>query len=146
VPRALTPDADFAERFERQFLPVDRLLMRAAGRAFEQAISKQGAGREWGLRVYWDGHEVQIDESYEDAELRGVLTGWQGPQLTGFTGLSAGLLTPDEALEVQLDFVRLVTRLKALFGANRDARRGQPFAVHAVLVAVSAEELGMLRP
>jgi predicted transcriptional regulator len=146
VPRALTPDADFAERFERQFLPVDRLLMRAVGRAFEQAISEQGAERAWGLRVYWDGHEMQIDESYEDAELRGVLTGWQGPQLLGFTGLSAGRLTPEEALDVQLEFVQLVTRLKTLFEANSRAGRGQPFAVRTVLAPVTAQELDALRP
>ena len=146
VPRALTPDADFGERYERQFLPVDRLLYAALGRTFEQGINEQGTGRQWGLRLFWDGHHVQIDESYADAELRGVLTGWQGPDITAFTGLACGPLLQSEAEAVQLEFVKLVMRLSPLFEANRLAGQGQPFAVRTVLAPISASELQTLKP
>ena len=146
VPRALTPDADFGEHFERQFLTVDRLLYRALGRTFEQAIAEQGLGREWGLRLFWDGTTVQIDESYEDAELRGLLTGWQGPEVTALNGLAAGLLLPAEAEAVQIELIHLMMRLDTLFKANRLAGRGQPFAVRTVLAALTDDELRTLRP
>ena len=145
VPRSLTPDADFAERLERQFVPLSRVLARASGRAFERAILEQGQGREWGLRLYWDGEAVQIDESYEDAELRGILSGWQGPNVLIFGGLSAGPLLPAEASEVQDEFIRLLTRLAGLFEANRAAGKGQPFAVWGVLTPVTGEEFVALK-
>ncbi len=141
VPRALAPDADYAERLERQYVPLSRTLARASGREFERAIAEQGHGREWGLRLYWDGEAVQIDESYEDAELRGILTGWQGPNVLIFGGLSAGPLLLAEASEVQAEFIRLLTRLSGLFEANRAAGRGQPFAVWGVLTPVNEAEL-----
>lgn len=146
VPRALTPDADFGERYARQFLPIDRLLYTALGRAFEQAIHEQGADREWGLRVFWDGAQVQIDESYADAELRSVLTGWQGPDITAFSGVAAGPLLPDEADAVQLEFVRLMTRLNTLFEANRVAGRGQPFAVRTMLSPIGVDDIQAIKP
>ncbi|MFC4452556.1 hypothetical protein [Deinococcus sonorensis] len=146
VPRALTPDADFGEHFERQFLPLDRLLAHALGREFERALAEQAAGREWGLRLYWDGQRAQTDEGYADAELRDVLTGWQGPDLNAFTGLAAGLLTPEQAHTIMADFVRLMQQVHDWTRDNRSSGHGQTFAVRAVLAPITAEELRAVRP
>ena len=146
VPRALTPDADFSERFEKQFLSTNLRLAHALGRAFERAVAEQGQGREWGLRVFWDGQGVQMDESYADAELRGVLTGWQGPRVNAINGLSAGPLTQQEAEDVLVEMIGLLTRLSAMFDANKAAGQGEPFAVRAMLAPLSTDDLEALRP
>ncbi len=145
VPRALTPDADFSEHFERQFLPIDQRLARAGGREFERAIAEQGRGREWGLRLYWDGQETQMDESYADAELRGVLTGWQGPRLNAFSGLTAGLLTQEEATDMLREMIELFHRLREKFDANKAAGRGEPFAIRSVLTPLDEDDLNALK-
>lgn len=146
VPREHTPDADFAERFERQFGPVDRLLARALGRSFEDAVHEHAHGRRWGLRVFRDGQDLQIDESYDTAELRGVLTGWQGPPVDAFTGLSAGPLTPEQVRQVQSELVTLALRLKGMFDENAASGQGAPHAVRLTLAPLRPDDLNDLRP
>ena len=122
-------------------------MCRSAGRwPARLAVSSSGPSRSRATGANGDCGctgtvSVQIDESYEDAELRGILTGWQGPNVLIFGGLSAGPLLLAEASEVQAEFIRLLTRLSGLFEANRAAGRGQPFAVWGVLTPVNEAEL-----
>lgn len=81
----------------------------------------------WGLRVYFDGERAQVDEAYEDAELRAPLTGWQGPVGTFLAGSPVYRLTPAQAKDAQITLIRLLGRWSAWSEENTSAGRGDRF-------------------
>jgi predicted transcriptional regulator len=140
VPQSLHPDADGAEQFQREFAPIEAVLNAAVGREFERAINEDG-NREWGTRIFIGEEGLDIDQCYFDAELRGILTGWQGPASHAFTGVGIALLTDAEASEIQGQFVRLVTRLKELGDANKAQGKGRRWAVRTLLTPLGEDDL-----
>lgn len=142
VPQSAHPSADGAEFFQRQFGPIDQVLNAAVGRDLEQALEQER--REWGTRLFLTTDSLQTDQCFYDAELRSVLTGWQGPKTSAFNAVAVAHLTPAEAEEMQRELIRVLLKLKLLSEANVQRGWGQPVAVRLLQVHLNERELAAL--
>lgn len=143
VPQSAHPSADQAEQLGQMLGPIDQLIGGALGREFDRALRESGGGgagkREWGTRLFATPEGAETDQCFYDAELRGVLSGWQGPETLALTGGAVARLTDQEALAIQHEFVQLIFRLQALGKANQVHRRGRPFALRLVQTPISED-------
>ncbi|GGO29742.1 hypothetical protein GCM10008949_23660 [Deinococcus humi] len=131
-----------ASRLEERFTErQDARFREAFVRAFERALEEQSPDREWGLRVYFDGERAQVDEGYADAELRGAITGWQGPTGPFLMGSPEYRLTPEQTREAQVTLIRLMGQLQSYHQENKRVGRGAPVLVR-VGVAPLDEDVG----
>lgn len=144
VPQSLHASADQAEQLGQTFGPIDQLIGGALGREFERALRESDQGRsgrrEWGTRLFATLEGAETDQCFYDAELRGVLSGWQGPETLAFTGAAVARLTDQEALAIQHEFVQLIFRLQALGKANQAHNQGRAFALRLVQTPISEDE------
>lgn len=145
VPFGATRAPGPADLDERGAARRDAAFRAAFARAFADALAAQAGPRTWGWRVYFDGERAQVDEAYEDAELRAPLTGWQGPVGPFLTGSPVYRLTPEQARDVQVTLIRFLGRWSAWSGENAAAGRGAPFHVR-LGIAPSGEEDPTTRP
>ncbi len=144
VPQSLHPDADYLENLQRQFGPFDAMLNAALAREFERALKDSG-NREWGTRLFVGEEGPDVDQCFYDAELRGVLTGWQGPQTLATTGAIITWLTAEEALEIEHQFFALYFRLAALGKANRALNQGRPWGIRAIMTPITEDDAALRR-
>lgn len=139
VPFSATDAADFAELGGKREQLYDGLLDRASRRKFEHLHHEQGGGREWGVRLYLGPEgQVQVDTSYEGAELVDAAVRYQGPVGLLLSARTALRLT--EAEEVQIELIRLLMRLRPISVQHEQNGTGQPFLLRLGLVGVSEDE------
>ena len=144
VPQSAHPSADQTEQLEHELGPIDKIIGGALGREFDKALRESGRGesgqREWGTRLFLTPDGAETDQCFYDAELRGVLTGWQGPQTLAFTGAVLSRLTDAQAQEIQNEFVQLIFRIRTLSEANEARGQGRPFMLRMIQTPISQEE------
>jgi hypothetical protein len=146
VPFSATDAADFAELGGKREQLYDELLGRASLRKFEQLHHEQSGGREWGVRLYLGPEgQVQVDTSYEGAELVEAAVRYQGPVGLLLSARTALRLTEAEAEEVQIELIRLLMRLRPISVQHEQNGTGQPFLLRLGLVGVSEEEAQSLQ-
>ena len=144
VPQSAHPSADQTEQLEHELGPFDKIIAGALGREFERALRESGGGesgqREWGTRLFLTPGGAETDQCFYDAELRGVLTGWQGPPPLAFTGGMFARLTDAQAREIQEEFINLIYRIKALGEANEISQQGRSFMLRMIQTPISEAE------
>lgn len=146
VPFSATSAADFGELGGKRLQRFDALFDAASLREFERLHREQGGGREWGVRIYLsaDG-AVQVDESYEGAELVNAAVKYQGPVGLMLDVRSAVHLNESQAHEVQLELIRLLMRLRLEDTENEKMGQGRPFLLRLGLVEVTEPERESLK-
>ena len=140
VPQSLHPAADQGEELRREFGPFDDILNVALGREFERALRESGQ-REWGTRLFQSEGGPDSDQCFYDAELRSVLTGWQGPEMLAFTSAATVRLTDEEAKGIQRELIELALRLVALSNDNGAQDQGRPFGLRSVMTPLDENDL-----
>lgn len=146
VPFSATGAAEMTELGGTFAARYEALYRSAQAREFGRAHREQGGGREWGVRLYLapEGH-VEVDTSYEGADLVEAGVRYQGPQGLFLHAETVVTLTDGEAREVQAELIRLLTRLRPLTLAHEAAGSGRPYLLRLGLVGVGPEEREELR-
>lgn len=142
VPFSATGAAELTELSGLRARRYDALFDRASTRKFASLHHEQGAGREWGVRLYLNAEGlISVDESYEGAELVDAAVRWQGPTGLMLDARAEVCLSAAEAKEVQIELIRLLMRLRP--GCFKDAPdgTGQPFLLRLGLIEVTEQEL-----
>jgi len=139
VPQSVYPSGGMKSPFKPILEQAEPILDAALEREFDRALHASGP-REWGTRLFATDTGPETDLCFYDAELRNILSGWQGPQTLAFTGLMAVRLTKQESQEMQRAFHDLVMRLDVLGKANQAQDRGQLFGVRLMQVPLSEQE------
>ncbi len=145
VPFSATGAAELTELGGGVAARYEALYRVAQAREFGRAHREQGGGREWGVRLYLapEGH-VEVDMSYEGADLVEAGVRYQGPKGLFLHAETVVTLTDEEAREVQLELIRLLMRLRPRTLAHERAGSGRPHLLRLGWVGITREERGGL--
>lgn len=146
VPFSATGATEVSELGGLPAARYEALYRSAQAREFGRAHREQGGGREWGVRLYLGPEgQVEVDTSYEGADLVEAGVRYQGPLGLFLHAETVVTLTDGEAREVQAELVRLLRRLRTLTLAHEAAGSGRPHLLRLGLVGVSPGERDGLR-